>query len=75
MFSWVKIILLGLQLFDGVFKWLHDQGKIQEGEDRAILRSLKLMASRSQRAKEIDEEYEKKTEAEVKKSLEGDFRD
>jgi hypothetical protein len=75
--SWVSAVLALIRMADGIFKWLHDQGKIQEGEDRAVLRALKEVASRSARAKEIDEEYRKKTDQQIIADVEqqGDFRD
>lgn len=73
----VKIILLVMKWADSMFSYLHDQGLIKEGEDRAIaLAALKVLA-RSKRAKEIEDTYMKMPADKVRAELEkeGDFRE
>lgn len=73
----IQIVLLLLKGADALFAYLHDQGKIQEGEDLAVAQAAAAILARSKRVKEIEDEYLKMPIEDIKKELDkqGDFRD
>ncbi|HUP80488.1 MAG TPA: hypothetical protein VM260_18210 [Pirellula sp.] len=73
----VKITLMLVKWADSLFAYLHDQGKISEGEDIAIARAAAALLARSKRVKEIEDAYLKMSMDEVRKDLEknGEFHD
>ena len=75
--TWIKIVLLLLQIADTLFKRQHDNGLVQEGEDRAVAMALLAMQSRSTTLKALDEKRATMTPEEIMRELEGnhDFRD
>lgn len=73
----VKIILILMGWADSMFAWLHDQGKIKEGEDLAVANAAAAILTRSKRVKEIEDAYLKMAMPDVIKDLDknGEFRD
>lgn len=75
MLSTVKIFLLVLELAKWLSDYVHDRKLITQGENNKALEILTVVTSRAQKARDIEEAYAKKSQEEIARSLEGDFRD
>lgn len=75
--TWGSIILAVLKIANILLQYSQQQRWISTGEDRQLAKSALELISRLSSFKEIEEEYSKKTEIEVRKDIEdkGDFRD
>jgi len=73
----IQIAHLFLKLANGLFQHVRDEKLTQLGEDRANGRALLALNRTAALLKEIDERFDKMSDAEIKASLEGkgDFRD
>lgn len=63
--SYVKIILLVLQIADKLFNHWRDRGLIQQGEDQAIARAAADIFRKTEHAKKIAEKIDAMPESEV----------
>ncbi len=75
--TYASIILALLQLANWLFGRAHDQGLIQEGEDRAIARQILEMQARSTTLKALEAKRAGMTPEDIVRELDGnaDFRD
>lgn len=75
--TWIQFALALVKLANIIFNSVRDKALIRVGEDRAALRAFQAMQAVSQKLKEVEDEYSKKTNEEIKKDIEqkGDFRD
>ena len=73
--SYVKIVLLGLQIITSLIRYLEEKRLISEGEQQEIARELARAAEIAARAKKIRDHVGKKTDAEIDDALRGDYRD
>lgn len=66
-----------LKLANGIFESIQQDKLIALGEDRQSAKALLALNENSKALKEVDERFDKMTDAEIKAKLEadGDFRD
>ena len=72
--TWVKIVLLLLQLSRSILAWLEREKAIKEGERRILAQELAAVAAAAQIASEVRAEVEKLFDAQIDDALAGDFR-
>lgn len=73
--TWVKIVLLLLQLAKSIMAYLEREKAIAEGERREVAKQLAAIAASAQISIETRAEIDRMTDAQVDKSLDPDFRD
>jgi hypothetical protein len=72
--TYIKIVLLLLQLARSILSWLEREKAIKEGERREVARQLAAVAAAAQIAAETRDEISRLTDAQVDDALSGDFR-
>lgn len=72
--SYVKIVLLGIQILSAVIRYLDEKRLLNEGAKLEIERELARAAKIVARAKKIQANVDKMTDAQVDDALNGDFR-
>ena len=72
--SYVKIVLLGIQILSAVIRYLDEKRLLDEGAKLEIERELARAAKIVARAKKIQANVDKMTDAQVDDALNGDFR-
>ncbi len=72
--TWVKIVLILLQLTRNILAMVEREKAIAEGERRQIAAQLAAVAAAAQISNEVREEIGKLTDAQVDDALDGDFR-
>jgi hypothetical protein len=73
--SYVKIVLLALQLVNWIIDQLERRKQLAEGERRQIAKALAQVTIAGKMAKEVDDEVKALSDDEVDAALRGDFRD
>ena len=72
--SYVKIILLALQLVNWLIDELERRKALAEGEKRQIAKALAAVVAAGKMAKEVDDAVAKLSVDEIDDALRGDFR-
>lgn len=70
-----KFAVLLLQITQSLIRWMEEKRMIEEGERRIIAEELAKVAKAAKISKQVRQDVEKKTDAEVDDGLRGDFRD
>lgn len=73
--TYLKIVLLLLQLARSIMAWLEREKAIKEGERREVAKQLAAIAAAAQIKAETQQEISRLSDAQVDDSLSGDFRD
>jgi hypothetical protein len=72
--TWIKVVLILLQLARSILSWLERERAIKEGERREVAKQLAAIAASAQIANETRDEIARMTDAQVDDALSGDFR-
>ena len=73
--NWLQLAVGLVKLAQWITEWLNRQKAVQEGHDRAVAEAAKELIKATTVAREIEAEFARKSDEEINKSLEGDFRD
>lgn len=72
---YLKLVVLGLELVNQLLRYMQEKRLLDEGARQEIQRQLEQAAKIVARAKEIQNEVGKMTDAQVDAALERDYRD
>lgn len=73
--TYIKIVLILLQLARSLLAWLEREKAIKEGERREVAKQLAAVAAAAQIKAETQQEISRLTDAQVDDALNPDFRD
>ena len=73
--TYIKVVLLGLQIITSLIRYLESKRLMDEGARQQIAQELERAQKLIARAKKIQANVGKMTDAEVDAALRGDFRD
>lgn len=73
--NYVKVVLLGLQIITSVIRYLESKRLMNEGARQQIAQELERAQKLVARAKKIQTNVGKMTDAEIDAALRDDFRD
>lgn len=73
--SYVKVVLLGIQIITSVIRYLESKRLMDEGARQQIAQELERAQKMVARAKKIQTKVGTMTDEEVNAALRGDFRD
>lgn len=72
--TYVKLIVLLLQVTQAIIRYVTDRQLIAEGERRVIAKQLAACAAAAKIAKDTHTDVGNKTDAEIDDALRGDYR-
>ena len=73
--TYIKLVVLLLQIVQSIIKRMNDNKLIAEGEQRVIAQQLAAVANAAKISIEVRKDVGKKTDAEIDDALRGDYRD
>ena len=73
--SYIKVVLLGIQIITSVIRYLESKRLMDEGARQQIAQELERAQKLVARAKKIQTKVGTMTDEEVNAALRGDFRD
>ncbi len=73
--TWVKLVLLLLQITQSIIRMVNEKRLISEGERLQIVKELSAVASAAAVSKQVRDDVGRKTDAEIDDALRGDYRD
>lgn len=72
---YLKLVVLGLELVNQLLRYMQEKRLLDEGARQEVQRQLEQAAKIVARAKEIQNDVGKMTDAQVDAALERDYRD
>lgn len=73
--TYIKLVVLLLQIVQAVIRYMDERKLIAEGERQVIAKQLKAVAKAAKIAQDVKTDVGHKTDAEVDAALEPDYRD
>ena len=73
--TWLKLVVLLLQVTQSIVRMMEERRLIAEGEQRVIAKQLAAVAKAAKIAEKVRTDVANKTDAQVDDALAGDFRE